>query len=164
MEKEYPSRRSANDPLTYEEFAAQSDKRDFTRRLFRILRRLAFNQNILQHMSQMHWFTVDVPEGAYPLLLSDDPLLRTNGLRAPDGHMATPLSPTRLLIGTNTAKYADAIWRMRRKDIAARMNLAAVAAARELVAAPDLRQSAFVEKHFSIKLRPPLAHDTEFDG
>lgn len=47
LEKEYPSRRSANDPLTYEEFAAQSDKRDFTRRLFRMLPRLAFNQNIL---------------------------------------------------------------------------------------------------------------------
>lgn len=161
LERDYPARRAETDPLTFAEFAAQSDERELKRRLFRLFPQLTFNQNILRHMSEMHWFAVDAADDSHLLLLSDDPLLRSNGLKAPDGHLATALSPSRLLIGTHTAEYAAAIRRMRRKDIFARMNLATVAAARTFVVARDERQGSFIEKHFGSKLRPPLAHDGE---
>lgn len=156
LEHRYDELRAPDHPPTFREFVATIDEADPERKTLEVIPRLVVNSNILKFLRGMHW-AVLVMKDLWPnLLLSDDPLVRTNGLRNDGGHVAIPLSPNHLMIG---AWQVEKISEFRRSDplfLVKQVNKQTVETAREFVVATDERQRCFVENRFGKNPRPPL--------
>ncbi|MEG8222872.1 DUF4238 domain-containing protein [Sphingomonas sp. HH69] len=133
------------------------DDTELTKRLHASFRKIVFNENVISHLSTFEWMIMDVPLDHPTLLLSDDPMMRPVGLKNEHAHIATPLSPRKLLIGMGTRQFATHVSQMRAKEIVQITNTSTVQGAREFVAALDDRQAAFITKHFGSNPKRPLA-------
>ena len=120
------------------------------------LPRIAINTKIAGFLHRLHWLIMDVPEGRYDLLLSDDPLARTNGLATPQGHLAMPLSPRRMLIGAYDAEFARHLRVANPRDLLKGMNDWTVQSARHFVCARDRGSELYIRKHFGTQPKRPL--------
>jgi hypothetical protein len=133
------------------------DDIELTKRLHASFRKIVFNDNVIAHLSTFEWMIMDVPASCPTLLLSDDPMMRPVGLKTEHAHIATPLTPRRLLVGMGTRQFATHVSRMKAKEIVHVTNISTVQGAREFVAAVDDRQTSFVAKHFGSNPKKPLA-------
>jgi hypothetical protein len=98
LRAEYPTKRSSTDPESFDEYLATRDDIETEQNLLAGLPALISHPRITGYLDRSHWASFDVPPGEHELLLSDNPIARTNGLRNPGGHLAMPLSPRRLLV------------------------------------------------------------------
>lgn len=152
----YEQLRGSGDPLTVEEYEAQEGPEAGRRTSYRLLPRLVVNKAVVEFLAGMSWRIFEADGRARRLLLGDDPLIRTNGLKQLDGHLAFPLSPTKLVVAAYKESTLDALATDRRIDLFARVNRQSVQSARHFVIAEDERQAAFIRKHFGAELRPTL--------
>jgi hypothetical protein len=152
----YPQLRSAADPLTFDEYVDQRDPLETERSLLQTLPQLIANPRIGQFLNNMYWIKFDVPAGERELLLSDNPLARTNGIKVPGGHLAMPLSPRRLLVAMWERSMIDKFDEMPLRELTRNMNRWTVQSARHFVVASDLSQQAFIRKHFGADPKPAL--------
>ena len=95
----YYELREPHQPATFEEFVASMDEKAFRQRVFATVPNLILNTNILNFLRNMHWGVLVMDDPRPNLLLSDDPLVRTDGLKTDGGHVALPLSPSHLMVG-----------------------------------------------------------------
>lgn len=126
------------------------------RTVLRNLPHIIANENIWAFLSSLYWMIMDVPEGCPDLLLSDDPLARTNGLKTEEGHIAMPLSPRRMLIGVWQAGFAEHLRRHPPLLLVKGMNESTVEGARHFAVAPDRRQERFIRNRFGKSPRSGL--------
>lgn len=133
------------------------DDTELTKRLHVSFRSIVFNKNIIEHLRTFEWMIMDVPFDHPTLLLSDDPMMRPVGLKDKQAHIATPLSPRKLLVGMGSRQFAAHVSRLKTKEIVQITNTSTVQSAREFIAALDDRQTAFIAKHFGSNPKKPLA-------
>lgn len=157
----YDELRTPDDPPTVEEYEATLTAADRERAVMRNIVRSIVNPNIGNFINSLHWSAFDRPDDCLDYLLSDDPLARTNGLKNAEGHLAIPISPSRLAVGAYDEKFLDEIRRMKPKDLVKRMNTWTVEGARHFVVSRDLRQSKFIQNRFGINVRPGFARISE---
>ena len=162
LRSRYAELREPDDPETVEEYEASLTDQDRERALMRNLVGAIANAKIGSFLNRLHWMALDRPDGFPDYLLSDDPLARTNGLKKPDGHIAIPVSPTRLAIGVYEEDFLAELRRMKPAELIASMNRSTVEGARHFVVAPDRRQTRFIANRFGANLRPGLARDNRF--
>lgn len=156
----YDELRGPDDPPTLEEYIDLMEGTQADWRTMSVLPEIIFNANTLRATRSLTWFRATLPDECPDLLLSDDPLVRTNGIATSDGHLATPLSPRRLLIGTNGTDLATRFQATSITRLVAATNKWAVEGARHFVVARDLRQDRFIRNRFGRDLRRPLLDDT----
>lgn len=114
-----------------------------------ILPELLAHQKIKDFLCTMYWRVIHLPRLAPPLLTSDQPLIMTNGLNHPDGHLTVPISPDAVLMAARTGVRMDKILGSTNLAlIAKRSNLLVVQRARRFVFAHNEASRPFVEKHF----------------
>lgn len=154
---DYASRKSDYDPETFEEFVATQDEARIRQWLFAAIPSLILNQNILRYCAQLYWFRIEAAEDCRSLLLSDEPVFRTNGLMNDRGHFAMPLNPSMMLVGTHTWDFARHIQAKSRRDTFSLLNTEVVQAARGFVIAADHSHTRFIENRFGKTPRKPLA-------
>lgn len=156
VRERYETLRTSTDPETFEEYVAQRDPAETDRSLMWNLPHLIANARIGSVLNQMEWHALDVPVAEPSLLLSDDPLARTNGILNPGGHLAMPLSPRRLLVVAHEADTMRSIDRMPIRQLVKNMNKWTVESARHFVVATDLSQAPFIRKRFGTNPKTPL--------
>ncbi len=81
-EKRYQEMKGANDPPTFNEFLLQFPDDDHNRSAMRALTGMIDNPNMGLKMNRMVWAILDTPRDDHPLLTSDRPIIRTNGMLA----------------------------------------------------------------------------------
>ncbi|MBX3498096.1 MAG: DUF4238 domain-containing protein [Alphaproteobacteria bacterium] len=99
----YDSLRAPTDPATFEEFRAGflANPRNLTP--LNVLRALILGGDGPLHISAMHYRVFQLPSSVKrSFLTSDRPIIMTNGLTKPEGHIIVPLSPTALFVADNT--------------------------------------------------------------
>lgn len=161
LEKDYGAIRSDGDPKSFQEFSAKINA-DFAKiRIFSVVPDLMLNENILTFMRDMHWSVLVATNIKPNLLLSDDPLVRTNGLKRLDGQLVLPISPTRLVVGTSQPTLLRAFQSDSAVNLIKQVNAQTVEAARLFVVATDDRQTRFIENRFGNNPRPPLFRSSE---
>jgi hypothetical protein len=113
------------------------------------LPQMTSNSRVIQMLLDMHWRVLKFPETEYEFLLSDNPLVQSDGLLRPDGHIAMPLGPHRLLLMTRDPKFQDVITNQTSpSDIVRAVNTWIVESARHFVVGRDLKQKRFIENRF----------------
>jgi hypothetical protein len=136
------------DPEALRHVVEEMDRGGVDRTVMWALPNLMMSPRIGRFINNLHWTVVDLPPGAPSLLLSDDPLARTNGLARPGGHMAMPISPRRLLLLAWDLTVLDAVRQAGARELARNMNKWVVEGARHFVAAQDRSQTRFIANRF----------------
>jgi hypothetical protein len=96
---------------------------------------------------------VDVTASSKILLTSDRPVT-IYSLRAPDGQLFLPISPTKLFIAANEQKVMDDLEKAAPLTIVKESNELVVSRARRYVLSRDQWQQDYIKKHISTKLEP----------
>lgn len=117
--------------------------------ILKTLRRIILNENILSLLVKCHWVAIDLTQANHTLMISDHPVIQTNGLLVEGGHIAMPISPCLLCLGAPNKATVDLIASQSVNWLAKQTNFQVVGGARHFVAATDASQTEFIRKHFS---------------
>ena len=141
-EPHYQSFRLETAPPTYVEYHAGLPTQEQEKLLFHTLMTLIENRELSDFIANMFWTVIDTSWASAPLLTSDRPVVRSNGIRTPFGNIAIPLSPTKLFVATHTIGARTAILARPIEDLVQQMNLTVVRGAQKYVYSSDesLRQ------------------------
>lgn len=157
LSQRYSEIRGENDPPTYEEYRSREGDGAARRTFFRNFPKMILSENMVEFIGRLHWHRLTRPSNCHELLLSDDPLIRTNGLKKKDGHIAFPLSPDHLLAGFYDSNFASEVLSSPPREIFREANLQAAASANDFVVSRRRNQTRFIENHFGSRPRPSLA-------
>ena len=157
----YSELRGANDPPTVEEYEALEGPFSDEVHFYRNLPNFIVNKKLVTFIASLHWHILKRPAGVPPLLLSDDPLIRTNGLKKADGHLAFPLSPNHLIFGAYKRDFANFVLNSSWKEIFGKANIQAVESARHFVVSQTDSQARFIRNRFGRNLRPSLGEQIQ---
>ncbi|WP_394727374.1 DUF4238 domain-containing protein [Altererythrobacter sp. GH1-8] len=157
LRNSYHEVRAKNDPQTVEEYEKLKGPEAYLDHFSNIFRTVVFSEKIAQFLANLHWkrITFKVPDRR--LLLSDDPLIRTNGLAGPEGHVAFPLTPYIAIIGCNDSDFFETIFSLNQRELIGRMNEQTVQSARHFVVDIDNSQERFIRNRFGRIPRPTLS-------
>lgn len=143
---EYEKRKKLGDPDTYEEYVLKNDPDTVRRLAMTQLPKIMQNEGIGTHIINMQWWTIYPKDASF--LISDDPLVISNGIGKKDGHMVLPISPSTLFVATNNRETLNEIVSMGQKEIKRLTNTLIVERATQFVAAQDRRQERFIRNRF----------------
>lgn len=142
---EYEKTKRPYDPDTYAEYPAINAPATLEQEPFYALRDVIQNKELDQYIVSMCWNVLEISNGSF--LLSDEPLLMSNGIKFWNGYIALPISPTKLFLATNNAATYLQI-----KGLAGslphKVNMQIVEGAKVFVAARDTDHEAFIQTHF----------------
>lgn len=156
LRERYAEIRGSNDPLTVEEFEKQQGNEADVAILARQLPSIIMNENIIRYLSNMNWIRIERSHFEKRLLLSDDPIIRTNGLKQSDGHIAFPVNPDYLVVGTHTFEFKQHLIDQDEKFVFTEANKNVVQSARHFVVSYDRSQTRFINNRFGSLRRPTL--------
>lgn len=101
---DYAQHRKADDPPTYEEYAAKHSPNPAGRGGAVLLQQIIDNPTIGKHINNMRWIVLKAHRPKFTLLTSDRPVVMTNGLKYENSQIILPISPWHVFIATNTEK------------------------------------------------------------
>lgn len=152
----YMAFRGTNDPSTFEEFKDSMTLEERRRMALKSLPDLIANPRLGQFFQDMPTRIFTLPDAARDFLLSDDPMVRTNGLKKEDGHLAIAISPRKLFVSAYRERKLDEIATLSPQDLVTQINTWTVESARKFVAARDKSQDRFIRNRFGKNPKPPL--------
>lgn len=141
----YEEMKQPEDPPTYEEWIAINDPTLPEKAAFHMLPAAIQNEEIGQHIIEMNWGVLEIYSGEF--LISDEPVIISNGIGKPNGHIAMPISPTKLFLATNNKQTYDEICALQKK-LVPKVNQKVVGRARYFVGARDISQERFIKNRF----------------
>lgn len=147
-ETRYRTVRKPSDPPTYQAFMASLPPDQHDRNALNALTSMMASINIGQRIANMVWHVVDTDTRDHPMLTSDRPVIRSNGLDAPNGHIAMPIGPHKLFLAAKNKDVLRSIVGLGPRALVRETNRLVTRRAAKLVYAVDDRQLAFVVKHF----------------
>ncbi|MEA2877057.1 MAG: hypothetical protein QOF14_2253 [Hyphomicrobiales bacterium] len=113
------------------------------------LQELIDNRPLVLRISEMRWGVVDVSKTKHRLLTSDRPVIRTNGIEKPDGHLALAISPTRIFLACNNVEIERQLRQMPSKDMVRNMNKQVVRNAIKYVWSHDMSNEPLIKGQLS---------------
>lgn len=156
---QYEALREPGQPETFEEFRAQYLADPFLMSPNRILHSLIDSERIITHIMDMRWWTITINSPKHLLLTSDRPIIMTNGIGIPEGHIAMPISPRELFFATNSEAVHKQISEMPQKQLVQISNQRVTEQARKFVYGFSDAQLSFVSGRFG-KMIPATPLET----
>ncbi len=149
----YPSRRTADDPATFDELLQRAtDSGYFERAKVLLLQDTILLPRTAHLISSFHWGIRVFEKYDHKLLTSDRPVVMTNGLGTSYGHIALPLGPRTLFFAARTTEISREILSRPRLDEATNNEVARQA--QRYVYGTDDTQLLFVERRLRRKNVP----------
>ena len=152
IEAAYAKDRRPNDPETYAEYAQLHGPNPAARTIVRVIQTLADNDELGRRINSMRWIVLSDMNPKFELLTSDRPMLLTNGIGPPQGHLIMPISPSHVFVATNnleTESHIRAAWESR--QAIAQINDRVASQAIKYVYGTDDKQLPFVSKRLGLK-------------
>lgn len=149
-------------PPTVEQFLETLNPNAMQEAAFRIFAESLAADRLVRYICQLPWRVIDCTLAGYPLLLSDHPVVLVP-LQTDDGHMAMPLSPSKLLVIAGNARVKRQADGIPLNLVTKIMNRLTVERARHFVIASDRRQEGFIHKHFGAQEIPPFLDPSKME-
>jgi hypothetical protein len=153
MEARYAELRTINDPPTFDEWIAARDPDYLKKERFKMVARVIDNSEIGTSINNIEWRVYDLSRANLSLLTSDNAVVLVP-IDLPDGHLAIPISPTKLFVAARQRKFhaqLEQVARLTPGKLVRRLNRLTVERADEVVIGQDESQRPFIEKHFGTK-------------
>ncbi|WP_226622544.1 DUF4238 domain-containing protein [Brucella anthropi] len=144
----YNQTRKPGDPTTLAEKLKTVSPAAEESSMFRAFLHLFNHQNVLNFVKSMRWFVLDVTAANWSLLTSDRPVVRTNGLQNPGGHIALAIGPTKLFCGALDIQTEKNIRRITPNALVRTYNRQVVEGAARFVYSLDRDQDTFITRWF----------------
>jgi hypothetical protein len=151
LRAEYERTRETANTETFESFSARTMPEYKSQMTATLLQSIMDSSRVGKHLNQMRW-TILKPVSSYTFLTSDRPIIMTNGIARPDGHLAIPIGPRRLFVAANERTTIDGLLTLRSGDLIKAVNNLVVKQARRFVIGIDGSQLRFVENRFGAKI------------
>lgn len=143
----YEKNRSEGDPATYEEFIAEGDPGEDEEAKAYLIRRMIDSRTLGNHLNNMIWHIGDIDVRDHDLLLSDSPVVTSNGVGRLDGFLILPIGPRRFFLAVNQTRVRDYfLSQVKRGKFSAALNHAIVCNAEVLVIGSTASHKRFVER------------------
>ncbi len=153
----YDTIKSSKDPKTYKDFIESVNAKNIESSVINIFPRLFTSEKVGQVLNNLPKRLIDTPDHTPEFLISDDPLIRTNGILVENGHFALPISPRRLLVMAWKTKTLDVISQQSPTELVTNVNRWIVESARHFVGARDRSQDRFIRNRFGSDPKPPIS-------
>lgn len=153
IQAKYEELRQPTDPETFDEWVARRDPAYIQKARYKILARAIDNAELGTRINNIEWRVHDLSKSDRALLTSDNPVVLVPIDRA-EGHLALPISPTKLFVGARESKFHDQISELAQRNpsrLAGQVNRLSVERADDVVIAHDETQRFFIERHFGTK-------------
>lgn len=145
LERTYQSVRGSTDPETFEDYVATRKPHDDEKFAIQALPSILLNQNIIESLLEMPWIVISFPKTKSTLLISDAPVIRSNGIKISGGHLAMPIGPRSLFFVHFDDYGKKHVLSMTERQLVAACNSEVVGRARTLVVSTDQSQTRFIE-------------------
>lgn len=155
VSEKYADMRKAGMPETATEFLEMLNPNEAKESAFRIFGETIGSDRTTRHIMKLPWRIIDCSTADHPLLLSDHPVVIVP-LETADGHIAMPLSPTKILVAATSDRTRAMVDAIQPKLAVRIMNKLAVQRAQHCVIARDRAQDYFIRKHFGANPIPPF--------
>ena len=155
-EARYRAARENDDPETFADFLNNQPLAAKERYQYHVLFSLIRHEIICGDIDSMHWRVLQTPIEGPTLLTSDRPILRTNNIKGPQGHVALPIGPRLLFIASPDSQFLDQILRANHIGLVKKVNRQVVEGAVRFVYGVDESQCRFVKNRFGKAQQPRL--------
>lgn len=135
--------------MDFEQYAANLMAKTYDFLWGKSLMSLVDSQMVGPAVFNMRWATRRLPRSERDLLLGDHPLVRSNGIAHPEGHIALPLGPRLLFLATNTLETQRQILGQSDERIVRDCNRETLRHAKRFVYSTDERQVRFIDNRLS---------------
>lgn len=105
-EQEYEARKDDQHPPTFQEFWDEIRPTMIERMWIRLIQSNIDDIEVGNHFNNLVWRVVDF-HGSDTLLTGDRPIIMTNGMVAPDSHLAIPIGPRKMFLATQNIEYSN---------------------------------------------------------
>ncbi len=106
---------------TFRSFLENLPRRDLEKPFFELLISLMNSKLLGEFLINMHWVILDVA-GDRNLYTSDRPIIKTDALDHPNGHIVLPIGPTRLFLAATSADNISIAKREPPRNLTRRVN------------------------------------------
>lgn len=155
-EARYNEVKEPGDNSTFREFVASISDESHNRSALQALMGMIDNPRLGLKINNAPWWVIETDHNDYPLLTSDRPVIRTNGLNARNGHIAFPIGPYRIFVVAKDQETLNVIKSANTRQIVREVNRQVCSYAVKYVYGIDDVQLDFVRKHFATKEQPRL--------
>lgn len=147
IQRKYAQLKAADDPEMFEDWVQARDPMMPDRAAHRLVASTVDNQRVGEFIVRMKWIVIDLQAADRTLLISDNPVV-FRPLKLPGGHMALPISPTSVFVGSADRCLFEYLARQSPNQLVRDCNRVVVGNAYHFVAASDRGQRDFIEKRF----------------
>lgn len=151
----YESMRKEGMPETAREFLEGLNPNVAKESAFRLFVDAIGRDDITTHLTNLPWRIIDCSSASHLLLLSDHPVVVVP-LRSEIGHIAMPLSSSKVLVAAGNESVRLSVDAMTAQQVVRTLNKLTVRRAVDCVIAQDRSQEAFITKHFGVEQIPPF--------
>ncbi len=148
---------TASETTTFEEFRGKFLGNRLEQSALDALPNILVSERVGQILNELHKRIIVLPPEYHDFLISDDFVVRTNGIMIPRGHFAIPISPRRLLVMAYERQTLDEIVGLPTRNLLTQINRWTVESARHFVAGSDRQQERFIRNRFGIDLKQPVS-------
>ena len=145
------------DTRDFDTYRATLDHAAYDDLLQRLVQNLITSEFLGGHIQRMHWLVGTLAPTERPLLLSDDPVMASNGFGTPEGFLILPIGPRAFFMAVNKDETARAFASHSGPGkIARAFNDATAKQAYRLVISASERDAVFIEKRLGSSKRDNL--------
>ena len=153
VQARYEELRQPTDPDTFDEWIALRDPVYLQKERYKMAARAIDNAELGAHINNIEWRVHDLSKADRALLTSDNAVVLV-ALDLAEGHLALPISPTKLFVAARQLKFHAEIAALAERHpsrLAREVNRLTVERADDIVVAHDESQRLFVERRFGTK-------------
>ena len=147
----YESIRASAAWPTFEEYWADQLSEITARIWIQATQRNIDSRKLGQYINNLHWRVIEI-HGSFTFMTCDRPIIMTNGLDRPDGHLALPIGPRKLFVAGNNPQVVQSLVGSDSDNLAKFVNDRIVRQARRFCIATDNTHLRFFTKRFGEKL------------
>ena len=153
VQARYAELRGPIDPATFDEWIAVRDPAHLEKERYKMVARAIDNAKLGTSINNIEWRVYELSRASHALLTSDNAVVLV-AINLPDGHLALPISPTKLFVAARNRIFHAQIETLARTNpsrLVRGVNRLTVERADEVVIAHDESQCLFIERHFGTK-------------
>lgn len=153
VQARYAQLRGPTDPKTFDDWIAARDPAHLEKERYKMIARAIDNEELGTSINNIEWRVHDLSRANHALLTSDNAVVLV-AINLPEGHVALPISPTKLFVAARHRKFHAQIETLVRTNpcrLVRGANRLTVERADEVVIAHDESQRLFVERHLGTK-------------
>ncbi|CAA2108991.1 hypothetical protein MBUL_04484 (plasmid) [Methylobacterium bullatum] len=148
-------------PKRLEDALSRMNTHDIEHRAMNALIPLITNPRIGEHLINMRWGSLRLPNIGPTLLTSDRPVVISNGLKNEDSHVILPIGPKTIFYAVNSQSVLNFLMIRPPAEIAEALNTAVTHQAVKYVYGQWDNQLPFVQQHMGAKRLPSLLERME---